>query len=339
MKNSFVIIFLLVISFYISTEELTEPSWVYLKRAENLIEKREYALAIIEAKKAKRAFIDERLKRYYEEIREKHKNKIEFELLTMVKKKESELIANDDYPQYHEIMGDIYVKTGMLEQGIDEYKRALSQKKLFEYPEKEIELKYKIADVYNIQKEYEVAEVYYMEILEWYFRKKPQEYWNRIKFNIKEDATLSRVFKIYRIDGIEYLEALYKVGRRNAILQRKEDALFYLANAAIVWMTYFSNVIKRYHYEFQYSNPTDFINYISKKRLYEYESKDFLMDEIFFFIGYIYLLSGEEKIKDHYFNLSKIFTKGTKKEEEINSRIEYFKINKEYRLRIDEFLN
>lgn len=337
-KNSFISLFFVVI-FFIFSEELKEPSWVYLKKAENFIEQKEYAKALIEAKKAKRAYINEKLAIYYEELKGKYKNLVEFELESLLKKKENELLLNDNYPAYHEVLGDIYLKTGFPSQAIEEYKKALEQKKFFEYPQKEIEIKYKLTDVYTLLKEYEIAEIWYLEILEGYFSKKSQEFWSRIKYHIKEDISLNRVFKIYRIDGIEYLKALYKVGRRNAILQRKEDALFYLANAAIVWMTYYANVIRTYHYGFQYSGPSDFINYIAKKRLYEYESKDFIMDEIFFFIGYVYLTLGNDKLKDYYFNLAKIFSKNTDKEEEINSRIELFKINKNYRLTHQDFLD
>jgi len=336
MKNRFVFLFLFQIILLFS-KEVYEPSWVYLKRAENFTEQGDYSQAVIEARKAKKAFIDEKLKEYYETIRLQYKNKIEYELIVMVDKKEDELIENDNFPQFHELMGDIYIKTNMLDQGIEEYKKSLSQKKYFEYRQKEIEIKYKLANVYTIRKEFELAEIIYSEIADEYFKKKNEEFWSRIKYNIKNDAALNLVFKIYRIDGIEYLVALFKVGIGNVILQRKEEALYYLVNAAIVWMTYYSNIIKKYHYEFQYSNPTDFINYISKKRLYEYESKDYIMDEIFFFIGYIYLLEKQNIIKDHYFNLAKIFSKNTDREEEIQARIDYFNINPNYRIKIDEY--
>ncbi|MBN2544636.1 MAG: hypothetical protein JXB50_02485 [Spirochaetes bacterium] len=336
MRIRLVLLFLFNI-FFLFSKEVYEPSWIYLKRAENYTEQGNYSQAVIEARKAKKAFINEKLKEYYEDIRMQYKNKIEYELIVMVNKKEAELVDNDNFPQFHEIMADIYIKTNMLDQGIEEYKKSLSQKKFFEYSQKELEIKYKLANVYTIKKEFELAEIIYSEIVDEYFMKKNDEFWSRIKYNIKNDASLNLVFKIYRIDGIEYLEALYKIGKRNAILQRKEESLYYLVNAAIVWMTYYSNIIKKYHYEFQYSNPTDFINYISKKRLYEFESKDYIMDEIFYYIGYIYLLENQSTIKNHYFNLAKIFSKNTDREEEIQARIDYFNINPNYRIKIDEY--
>ena len=338
-KLFFVFKYIFILCVIFSTNIKKEPSWVYLKRAENLKEKGEYAFAIMEAQKARKVFIKEKIDHYYKMIREIHKDKIEYELTKMIDRKEEELLKNDNYPQYHELMGDLYILTDFIDKGEEEYQKALSQKKYFEYPQKIIEIKYKIANIYNKKTDYELEDIIYREITKEYFDTKNKEYWERIRYNIKKDPSLSHVFRIYRIDGIEYLQALYRIGRRSALLQRKSDALFFLVNAATVWMTYYSNLIKKYHFEFQYSSPTDFINYISKKRIYEYQSEDYMMDEILFFIGYIYLLENEEEIKDHYFNLAKIFSKNTKREEEINNRIEYFKKDKEHILTYEEFID
>ena len=312
------IIFVLFILFSVSAtifsdDKNDDPSWVYLKKAENLKENGEYSLAIIEARKARMKYLDEEINKYYASIKNIYTDRIEYELKKMVTKKRDELLLNDNYPQYHELMGDLYVLTNFLDEAEKEYKIALSQKSSFAYPQKYIEIKYKIADIYGKKNNYELQDIVYREITEEYFNKKSDSYWNRIKINIKDDLTLNHVFRIYRIDGIEYLEAIYKIGRRSALLRRKnEESLFYLANAAIVWMTYYSNLIKKYHIDFQYSNPSDFINYISKDRLYEYE------------------------IRDYYFKLALIFSKGTKREEEMKKRIDYFNLDKDYILSYDE---
>lgn len=339
MKIKYLIILLILfISQLLFSQEQNQPSWVYLENAQNLIEKGEYSQAVIEARKARTVFINEKISQYYDFIREKYKQKIEYELKEMLIAKEKELLENDNYPQYHEIMGDLYVYTNMLDQAIKEYKKALSQKDYFEYKQKLMEIKYKLADVYIKKQDYELSEIIYREITDEFFNKKTPDFWAKVKDNIHKDQTLNHVFRIYRIEGIEYLDALYKIGRRNAILQRNDEALFFLVTAAIVWMTYYSDVIKKFHFEFQYTTPADFINYLAKKRLYEYESKEFVMDQIFFFIGYIYLLKNQTQINEHYFNLSKIFSQNTGREEEITAKIEYFKVTKDYKLRLDEFL-
>ncbi len=334
----FIIIYLSIISSIIfANKKNNDPSWVYLKNAENLKEKGEYSSAIIEARKARMKYIDEQINKYYKEIREIHRDKIEYELKKMVDKKREQLLLNDNYPQYHELMGDLYSLTNFISESEKEYKLALSQKKYFAYPDKNIEIKYKIANIYSKKNNYELQDIVYREITKEYFNKKNVSYWDRIKINIKNDLSLSHVFRIYRIEGIEYLEALYKIGRRSAMLRRKnEESLFYLVNAAIVWMTYYSELIRKYHFEFQYSNPTDFINFISKDRLYEYETEEYIIDEIFFFIGYVFHIENEYEMRDYYFKLSLIFSKGTKREEEMKKRIEYFKIDKDYILTFEE---
>lgn len=340
MKNKIVIIFIILIlyiGYLFSDSKLSEPSWIYLKRAENLKENGEYSQAIIEVKKARMKFIDEKIEKYHESIRELNRDKIDYELKKMVDKKREELLLNDNYPQYHELMGDLYFLTNFLDEAEKEYKIALNQKTFFEYPHKYLEINYKVADIYNRKNNYELQDIIYREITGGYFAKKNNEYWDRIKVNIKNDMTLNHVFRIYRIDGIEYLEALYKIGRRSAILRKKNDeSLFYLANAAIVWMTYYSNLIKKYHFDFQYSNIYDFINYISKDRLYEYDTKEYIIDEILFFIGYVHHVGNQYKIRDYYFNLAIIFSKGTEREDELKKRIDYFKLDKDYVLSLEE---
>jgi len=336
-----IILLFLSVSFpnLIFTEEQTEPYWVYLKRAEILKEKGEYAQAIIEAKRSKNVFTDEKLNIYSEEIKQKYRDKTESELMKLVLVKKNELLKNDDFPSFHELMGDLYVLTDFITEAENEYKKAISQSKFFEYPQKGIEIRYKLASIQNKKLNYELEDIYYREITGKYFELKKPEYWERVKFNIKDDPTLGRVFKIYQIDGMEYLQALYKIGRRSALLQRSDDAMYYLVNSAIVWMTYYYKLIKKHNSDFKYTDPSDFINYIAKQRLYEYTSDDYIIDEIFFYIGYLFKLQGQSKLMDHYFGLAKIFSKGTKRELDIANRIEYFNKDKDHILTYEEILD
>lgn len=342
MKNRIIVIFTifsLLFLCYNLFADLSEPYWVYLKRAENLKQKGDYSQAIIEARRSKKAFIEGKLQKYYENIRAEHRDMIEYELAKMMADKKKELLQNDDFPQYHELLGDLYIHTDFLEEALAEYERALSQKDFFEYSQKYIEIKYKIAGIHNKNMNYELEDIYYREIVDEYLKTKNKEYWGRVRFNIKSAPSLIRVFRIYRIDGIEYLQALYKIGRRSALLERNSEALFYLSNAAIVWMTYYSKLIKKHHYKFQYSSPSDFINYITKRKNYELESEDYIIDEILFFIGYVYRLEGQDEIREHYYNLARIFSKGTKMEEDIKNLIEYLKKDKKHILTYEELMN
>ena len=146
--------------------------------------------------------------------------------------------------------------------------------------------------------------------------------------------------RIYRIDGIEYLKALYKIGKRSAIIGRNKEALFYLSVATVVWMTFHGQQLKIDRMDFQYSNLLDFLNFINKREFKEYiNSREYLIDDILFFIGYISILEKEEGVAQHYFNLSQIFSRGTKKEEIIKNRIEYLKLDKEHRFSYDELID
>lgn len=316
-----------------------EPSWTFLKRAENLKEQGNYAAALIEAKRAKVKFIEEKLSVYYEDIKAKHRDKTGYELKKMVRAKEKELKLNDNYPQFHELMGDLYTLTDFLIEAEKEYKIALSQKVYFDYPDKVLEIKYKLADVYGKQNRYDLEDIIYREILTAYDALKPADFWARIKVNIRKDQTLSHVFRIYRVEGIQYLQALYKVGRRSALLKRGDDSLFYLSNAAIVWMTYYNELIKKRDLNFQYTAPVDFINYVTKNNLFEYISEDYIIHEIMFYIGYNYFVTGDEEIMRLYFDLAKMFSKGTDKEEEIADRIAFLMSNRDHRMTYDEIVD
>jgi tetratricopeptide (TPR) repeat protein len=317
-----------------------EPSWVYLKRAENLKEKGEFSQAIVEARKAKEIFVTEELNKFYEKIREEDREKTDYELKKIVESKRLEMMQKDNYPEYHELMGDLYVETNFLQEAGKEYKKAIDQKKYFDYPKKLIELKYKLGETYEKESNYEAADIIYREIVEGYYKKKQPDFWTRLRGYVKQDPSLTRIFRLYREDGIEYFKAFYKIGRRSALLQRPDDALFYLANAGVVLMTLEANIIKKSDYGFQYSGPVDFIKYYPKKeRTLNLSEVSNNFDETMFFIGYANKLKGKEDLKNYYFDLALKFSRGTTNEQEIKNRIDYFKIDKDHLLSYEELTN
>jgi len=337
MKKTILFFILLFILLNINGEEIKkdEPSWVYLKRAENLKEKGEYALAVTEANYAKRVYINERLAIYYDSLRNdiRNRNMTDYEIKKIVEEKRKTIMIDDEFPAYHELLGDLYVLTGFLDEADREYKKAISQKDFFDYNEKIIEIKYKQADVYKKKNDFDIASVVYSEIVANFLSLKKRDFWDRIRINIKEDPSLERCFKIYRIDGIQYMVSLFEQGKRAALLQRPDDALFYLVNAAIVWMTYYDSLIKKYQNSFQYTNPIDFINYLSDKRINRNISKEdrAIIDDIMFFLGYASLLKDNEDIANYYFDIAIAFSKSSGRENEITNRVEYLKRDKNYR--------
>ena len=54
-----------------------EPSWFYLKKAENFKEQKDYATALTMARKAKQVHIQEKLDIYSEEMLKTHREKTE----------------------------------------------------------------------------------------------------------------------------------------------------------------------------------------------------------------------------------------------------------------------
>jgi hypothetical protein len=314
-----------------------DPSWVYLQRAENLKEKGDYSNAIIEARKAKLKFINERLDEYYNELRSTNRDKTDYEIKKIVEKKRTEMATDDNFPRYHEIMGDLFILTNFLSEAEKEYKKALLQKTFFEYKEKEIELKYKLASVYEKLMNFEVADIIYREIALVYLNKRNPAVWSRYKDYISKDSSLDHIFRIFKEEGIEYQEALFKIGRRSAILGRYDDALFYLSNSAIVFMTYNSDTIRKTEYNFQYSGPVDFINYLTRKDFAEYFSFDsYYFDEILLFIGYVNQKKGENTIASYYYDLSLTFSKMNKRVNEIKYMVEYLKKNKDHNITYEE---
>ena len=342
-KHLLMIFLVLVFSFQLisaqsNSKDNTEPSWVYLKKADNFKEQGDYSTAIIEARKARLRFIEEQLDEYFLMVKETFTEKTDYELMKLVNAKEIQLKKDDIYPEYHELMGDLYMLTDFLEEAEKEYKISLEQKNFFDYTDKVIEIKYKLAEVYNKKRNYELEDIVYREILEEYFEQKSGDYWNRMKYNIRKDQTLSHVFRIYRVDGIKYLEALFKVGRRAALLKRKNESLFYLANAAIVWMTYYNIFIKNYNYNFQYSSPVDFINYLSNRNIFEYLSEDYLIHEIMFYIAYNFYLNDQDVIMNQFFELSRKFGAGTDEEEILIDRIAFLLENRGYVITYEEII-
>ena len=345
MKKTILFFILSFIFFNISAEEIKkdEPSWVYLKRAENLKEKGEYALAVTEANYAKRVYINEKLATYYDTLRNdiKNRNMTDYEIKKVVEEKRKAVMVDDEYPAYHELLGDLYVLTGFLDEADREYKKAISQKDFFEYSEKLIEIKYKQADIYKKRNEFDIASVVYGEIIANYLSLRKSEFWDRIRLNIKDDPSLERCFRIYRIEGIQYMRALFEQGKRSALLQRPDDALFYLVNAAIVWMTYYDSLIKNYQNSFQYTNPIDFISYLSNKRINKNISQEdsAIIDDIMFFLGYSSLLKDNEDIANYYFDIAIAFSKNSGRENEITNKVEYLRRNKDYRITYSELKN
>lgn len=330
------IIFPAVFSYAIENDD---PSWVHLKKAENFIVKQDYAAAMTEVRKARIKKIDEALDVYSLQIREEYHEKTDYELQKMVRQKESELKLDDNFPQYHHIVGDIMLLTNFLEEAEHEYRLALQQKDYLDYKDQEIEIQYKLASLYRKKGEPDLEEMIYREILKGFFAEKKTEYWDRIKYNIRQDVTLGHVFKIYRIDGIKYLEALYMLGRREAILQKKNESLFYLSCAAIVWMTYYGDHIKKRIADFQYEGPADFLNYIKNSMFSGYITKDFIVDKIMFYIGYNFFLNREYEVMDHYFKLSIAYSDKSGRKILLSDMISYLSSHKDHILTYQELLD
>ena len=336
-SNIYFIIFLFSQAFLFS-EELKDPSWVYLKRASNFIEKKDFANALSEVKKSRLRKINEDLDAYWEKINLDFPEKTRYELKKMMKEKEALLKVEGGFPQYHYIVADIYANTDFLDEAEKEYRVALSQSENLDYPDQILEIQYKLALLYNKKGNLYLEQMTYHEILKGFFSQKNNEYWERIRYNIREDMSLNYVFKIYRIEGIKYLKALYQLGVHEALLQKQNESLFYLNLATIVWMTYYGTEIKKFVPEFQYEGPVDFINYIKNNRFSKHVNDDFIIDKLMFYIGYNLFINREYQIASHYFKLSLIYAESTGRLVMIRDQINYLENNKDHVLTYEEIL-
>jgi hypothetical protein len=331
------ILFFFTLFIFTSVQKQDDPSWVYLKRAENLKEKGEYANAIVEARKSKNAFIGEKLEEYKTRMLETERDKTDYEIRKILEKQRTIWMTADDYPAYHELMGDLYVLTDFLSEAQKEYKTALEQKKFFEYAQKNLEIKYKLAEVYEKSVNYEAADILYREIADEYLKKRDSEIWFRFREYVRKDTSMIHIFRIFREDGMEYHKALYKIGRRSALMERYDDAMFYLANAAVVYMKYNSDVIKKRDYEFSYEGPLDFVEFFSRK---DYDGmfsfKPYYADEILFYLGYANQKKNEYRIADYFYDLSLTYGRFADKANDLQYRIEYLKKNRNHKITYSE---
>lgn len=336
-KNSLVLFLFISITSLFAADN-SDPSWVHLQRASNFIERKDFANALTEARKARNRRIEEELDVYWEEINKNFPEKTRYELIRMKQDRESVLRTGDNYPQYNYIIADIYAGTNFLDEAEKEYRKALDNGRFLDYPDQIIEIKYKLASLYNKKGSIFLEEMMYRDILKDFFKQRNQEYWDRIRYNIREDLTLNYVFKIYRLDGMKYLEALYKLGRHEAIMQRRNESLFLLSCAAIVWMTYYGNEIKKTASDFQFEGPVDFINYINNQRFLRYINEDFIVDKLMFYIGYNHFINRDYEISSHYFKLSLIYAERTGRTVMLRDKINYLSNNKDHVLTYEEIL-
>ncbi|MBP5706375.1 MAG: hypothetical protein J6W76_03740 [Spirochaetales bacterium] len=337
MKKLIVLLSLFSCVFVISAQEASaEPSWVYLKRAENLKHKGEYAQAILEARKAKSAQFNERVEEYYQLMKSVHKDKTDYEVRRIVNDKKSDFLEEDTFPEYHELMGDLYAATGFLDEAEDEYRAALKAKAYFEYSQKELEIKYKLSDIYEKKLDFDLQDITDREICEDFFASKDKDLWQRIKFNIKTDPSLSHVFRVYHLEGIEYMKALYAIGKHAVMQQRKDDGLFYLTLATIVWMTSCSDLIKRNVYDFSYAGPTDFIVVLNDIQKYQYVTDETIIEEILFYIAYAYHIDHNYKIRDNYLELAETFAANSAKRNKISILCETLRRDSSHKLTYEE---
>ena len=214
----------------------------------------------------------------------------------------------------------------------------MDTKKDLDYPDRVIEIQYKLAKLYNKKGITHLEEMMYHDILAGLFATYNKDYWNRIRYNIREDLTLGYVFKIYRIDGIKYLNALYKIGVHEAIMQKRDEALFYLSLATVVWMTYYGNEIKGFLPNFQYESPVDFTNYMKNKRFAEYINEDFIIDYLMFYIGYIHHSNKSFETAAHYFTLAKTYSHFSGRHIMIRDLISYLESHPDHLITYEEIL-
>ena len=335
-KLNLLLLFFCMTYIAFAQDVLSEPSWVYLKRAENLSHKGEYAQAIIEARKARDAQFNERVEEYYQQMKAIYKEKTDYEVRKIVNEKKSDFLNEDTFPQYHELLGDLYVATGFLDEAEDEYRLALKSKAYFEYSQAELEIKYKLSDVYGKKLDFDLQDITNREICENFFASKEKDLWNRIKFNIKTDPSLSHVFRVYRLEAIEYMKALYSIGKHAVMQQRKDDGLFYLTLATIVWMTSCSDLIKRNVYDFSYAGPTDFIVVLNDIQKYQYVTDETIIEEILFYIGYAYHIDHNYKIRDNYLELAETFAANSAKRNKISILCETLRRDSSHKLTYEE---
>lgn len=316
-----------------------DPSWVHLKRAENLTAKGEYSEAMSEVRKARACHIDEALMRYWNKLVVENPDKTEYELKKLLQKEEQKLKVSDNYPQYHNIVGDLYVKTNFLSEAEREYKLVLEQQDFLDYPDEILNVHYKLAELYSVRGDLDLEEMTYLKIISEFIATKKESYWERIRYNIRQDITLSHIFKVYRLDnGMKYFNALYNIGRHAAIAQKRDESLFYLGCAAIVWMTHFSDEIRKSQPDFHYTGPVNFINYINNPAFKIVLTEDFVFDKLMFFIGYNHFLNGNVQERDHYFNLAKSFAAKTGRENAVGDFIDYLVAHPEHVLTYQEIL-
>ena len=80
-----------------------------------------------------------------------------------MQKEEQNLKISDNYPQYHNIVGDLYVKTNFLSEAEREYKLVLEQQDFLDYPDEILNVRYKLAELYSSRGDLDLEEMTYLE--------------------------------------------------------------------------------------------------------------------------------------------------------------------------------
>lgn len=162
----------------------------------------------------------------------------------------------EEFPEVQKLIGDIYKLEGEYEFAEQYYLLALDNKSVLDIPNDKYEILYMLADISEIQKDYERMEIRYLNIIAEDKKYNDKALENAMINTISNDKkdSFEKFFQLYRSDSYFSLKAYYKLGEYYNNIGDKEKALKLMSLATITGFTKIINTIEKRNINYEYSN-------------------------------------------------------------------------------------
>lgn len=167
-----------------------------------------------------------------------------------------------EYPEADYLIGKVYMYEGEYEIAETYYTRALDNADILDVPDTQLDIRFDLVYLAEIQRDVNLYEEYLLSILEQssFYAPNGENYsYSLATINAAKQTRLAdKYFLLYRIDSPVFIPAYYKIANFYDTYNQAEKAFFAFTVGTLASFTRINDILSMRNYEYQYSNLDDF---------------------------------------------------------------------------------
>ena len=167
-----------------------------------------------------------------------------------------------DYPEADYLIGKVYMYEGEYEIALEYYLNALANADILDIPATQIDIRYDLAFLAELQQNQKLYEESLLSILE------QSDFYSPIGENYsytlatvnaaKQSRLADKYFLLYRINSTVFIPAYLKIADFYDFYSEKEKAFFAITVGILSSFTRINDILSMRNYEYEYTNLSDF---------------------------------------------------------------------------------